>query len=97
MTSTRSPLVDGSNPFLATKHKLAHHRLMPDIADYMSTEEAAKILGLHIETVRLFLRYKKLEGLKVGRSWLVSKASVNVYQTNNSDKEKHDPGRQSTN
>jgi excisionase family DNA binding protein len=66
---------------------------MPDLADYMSTEDAAKALDLHVETIRLFLRYKKLDGLKVGRTWLVSRAAVKAYQAQVAGKEKHDPTR----
>jgi excisionase family DNA binding protein len=66
---------------------------MPDLADYITTEEAAKTLGLHVETVRLFLRYKKLAGLKVGRTWLVSIQAVKEYQEKIMGKDKHDPTR----
>ena len=68
---------------------------MPDLADYITTEEAAKALGLHIVTVRLFLRYKRLEGIKVGRTWLVSKKALEEYKAMNEGKSKHDPTRQS--
>ena len=68
---------------------------MPDLADYMTTQETADTLKLHIETVRLFLRYKKLEGIKVGRTWLVSRAAVKDYQEQTAGKEKHDPTRRS--
>ena len=66
---------------------------MPDLKDYVTTEEAAETLSLHIETIRLFLRYKKLEGLKVGRTWLVSRKSVEQYSKETADKDKHDPRR----
>jgi excisionase family DNA binding protein len=66
---------------------------MPDLADFTLTEDAAKTLSLHVETVRLFLRYKKLDGLKVGRTWLVSRAAVKAYQEQMAGKDKHDPTR----
>jgi excisionase family DNA binding protein len=66
---------------------------MPDLDDYVTTEEAAKELDLHVETVRLFLRYKKLDGMKVGRTWIVSRKSIRDYQEQTEGKEKHDPTR----
>ena len=66
---------------------------MPDLEDYVTTQEAAKELDLHIETVRMFLRYKKLNGLKIGRTWLVSRESIAEYQEQTTGKEKHDPTR----
>jgi len=73
---------------------IALKKRMPDLADYMSTEEAAKRLNLHIETIRGFLRDKTLDGLKVGRSWIVSKKSVQSYIDKTSGMNKFDPRRQ---
>ncbi len=66
---------------------------MPDLNDFMTTEESAETLDLHIETVRLFLRYKKLDGLKVGNTWLVSRKSIAAYRKSIAGKDKHDPRR----
>jgi excisionase family DNA binding protein len=66
---------------------------MPDLEDYVTTQEAADELDLHIETVRMFLRYKKLEGLKIGRTWLVARESIKAYREQTTGKEKHDPTR----
>lgn len=93
MTGTRSPLVDGSNPFLATKHKLGKTHPMPDIADYITTEEAATKLGFNVIHVRAMIRDGKLEGLKAGRSWLVSKKAIEAYLKKTSGMSKHDPRR----
>lgn len=77
-----------------THHKpIALLPKMPDLKDYRTTEEAAETLDLHVETVRLFLRYKKLEGLKVGNTWLVSRKSIEAYRKSIAGKDKHDPRR----
>ncbi len=68
--------------------------LMPDIAEFMTTQEAAKILELHVVTIRNMIRIKKLEGLKVGgKTWLVSKKSVEKYRSKTVDMSKNDPRR----
>jgi len=78
---------------ISPRARLSPRPTMPDFADYMTTEEAAELLGLHVETIRLFLRYKRFTGKKWGRTWLVSRQSVTDYQKENADKEKHDPRR----
>jgi len=66
---------------------------MPDIADYMTTQEAAKKLGFHIAHIRRMLREEDLEGLKVGQTWLVSKKSVEKYLKDTAGMDKRDPRR----
>ncbi len=66
---------------------------MPDLADYMTTEEAAKKLGFHIDHIRRMLRLGDLEGLKVGPTWLVSRASVTQYLKDTEGMDKRDPRR----
>lgn len=68
---------------------------MPDLKNYLTVEDAAKELHLHAETVREFLRYKRLEGTKIGRMWLVLKSSVASYKRQTAGKDKHDPRRAS--
>lgn len=68
--------------------------IMPDLEDYLTTDQAAVELNLHIETIRLFMRFNKLEGFKFGRTWLVSKKSVAEYKAKNEGKSKHDPTRE---
>jgi excisionase family DNA binding protein len=53
---------------------------MPDLADYMTTQEAADLLGYHVHHVRRMLREGDLEGQKVGYMWFVSKESVDIYR-----------------
>ena len=66
---------------------------MPDLKDYITAQEAAKVLGYHVISVRQMPRANKITGLKVGRTWLVSKDSLKKYQTLTAGMEKHDPRR----
>lgn len=66
---------------------------MPDLADYMTTEEAAKKLSFHIVHIRRMLREGDLEGLKVGQTWLVSRKSVEKYREATAGMDKRDPRR----
>lgn len=67
---------------------------MPDLAEFMSTEAAAKLLNLHVVTIRNMIRTNKLEGVKIsGKTWLVSKKSVEKYRNETADMSKNDPRR----
>jgi excisionase family DNA binding protein len=67
---------------------------MPDLAEFMTTEETAIKLRLHVVTVRNMIRAKKLEGLKIGgKTWLVSKKSVEDYRIETEGMSKNDPRR----
>lgn len=69
-------------------------KIMPDLAEFLSTEEAAKLLNLHVVTIRNMIRAKKLDGIKVsGKTWLVSKKSVEKYRRETVDMSKNDPRR----
>lgn len=66
---------------------------MPDIADFMTTEEAAEFMGFHQVSVRRLLREKQIEGLKWGKEWLISRKSVKDYLTRYAGYSKFDPRR----
>ena len=66
---------------------------MPDLADYMTTQEAADKLGYHVESVRRMLRDKELAGVKWGKSWFVLRKSVEEYQRQTAGMSKFDPRR----
>ncbi len=66
---------------------------MPDLAEYMTTEEAAKRLKFHPETVRRLVRDGILAGQKWGKEWLVLKTSVEDYIRQFGDN-KHNSRRQ---
>ncbi len=46
---------------------------------YLSTEEAAEILGYSRQHVRVLVRKGRLQGDRVGKNWLVSYSSVQEY------------------
>ncbi len=66
---------------------------MPDIKDYVTTEEAAKALKFHVESIRLMVRRGTLEAIKVGPTWLVSRKSIEQYKKDTGGMSKHDPRR----
>lgn len=67
---------------------------MPDLNEFMTTDEAAKALGFHVQSIRNMIRTKKLEGRKIGgKTWLVTKKSVKDYLEDTSGMSKNDPRR----
>lgn len=67
---------------------------MADLTEYMTTQEAARQLGFHIDHIRRMLREGDLEGVKIsGQSWLVLKKSVEDYKKSTSGMGKFDPRR----
>ena len=66
---------------------------MPDLTDYMTTQEAAEMLEYHIVHVRRMLREGDLKGQKVGNMWFVYQPSVKEYIEKNAGLEKFDPRR----
>lgn len=66
---------------------------MPDLKDYVTTEEVAKQLGFHVIHVRKMVRERKLDGLKAGPIWLVSRKSVADYKKRTEGMSKFDPHR----
>lgn len=66
---------------------------MPDLNDYVTTQDASKLLQFHVEHVRRMLRDGDLKGLKVGKTWLVLRESITRYQDFTKDMGKYDPKR----
>lgn len=66
---------------------------MPDLADFITTEEAAKLLQYHVEHVRRMLREGDIKGAKIGKDWLVLRTSVEEYISTYRDLNKYDPRR----
>lgn len=52
---------------------------MPDLAEFMTTQEAAKKLGFHVKSIPKMVRDNILEGERFGKVWLVSRKSVDEY------------------
>jgi excisionase family DNA binding protein len=67
---------------------------MPDLKDYMTTEEAAKALGFHVIHIRKMVREGKLKGEKLGPGWLVLRTSVAEYKKRTEGMNKFDPRRE---
>ncbi len=56
-----------------------------------SPEEAARILGKPVETIRRWLRTGELKGSKVGRSWFVPRSEIErIIQTQRGGEEEPD-------
>lgn len=43
---------------------------------YLTVEEAAEVLRVHPETVRVMLREKRLKGRKLGKDWRIPRSEV---------------------
>ena len=63
---------------------------MPDLAEYMTTQEAALKLGFHVKSIPKMVRDNILEGVRFGRAWLVSRKSVDEYLKKTKDVGKRD-------
>lgn len=66
---------------------------MPDLAEYMTTAEAAKVLGFHVKRIPTMVRNKTLDGIRFGKVWLVSRKSVKDYLKKTEGMSKNDPRR----
>jgi excisionase family DNA binding protein len=66
---------------------------MPKLNELMTTKEAADQLGFHVQTVSGMMRGKKLDGVRFGRTWLVSRKSVEEYLQKTKGMSKYDPRR----
>ena len=60
---------------------------------WLTTEEAARILGYHPESIRRLLRKGSLSGIKYGPVWFVDNNSVQEFKKHKGKLEKHDPRR----
>lgn len=54
-------------------------RYLESLPDVCNIEEAATFLGVSVSTVRDYLRTNKLRGLKLGKGWKISKASLERF------------------
>ncbi len=70
---------------------------MPDLAEFMTTKEAAKELGFHVKRIPTMVRNKTIDGIRFGRSWLVSRKSVQDYIEKTKGMSKNDPRRKTSN
>ena len=68
-------------------------RVIPDLKEFISTEEAAEKLKYHVEHVRRMMRERSLDGVKIGRTWLVKRAALDGYMKRTAKMAKHEPRR----
>lgn len=66
---------------------------MPDLNEFMTTQEAANKLGFNVRSIPYMVKSKTLDGVRFGRSWLVSKKSVQEYLSKTKGMSKYDPRR----
>jgi excisionase family DNA binding protein len=66
---------------------------MPDLNEFMTTQEAADVLGFHVKRIPTMVRNKTLEGVRFGKVWLVSRKSVKEYLNKTKGMSKNDPRR----
>jgi excisionase family DNA binding protein len=52
---------------------------IPDLNEFMTTKEAAEKLGFHVKRIPTMVRNKSIEGIRFGRTWFVSRKSVQDY------------------
>jgi excisionase family DNA binding protein len=55
-----------------------------DLSQYVTTRQAAEILGVVTDHINHLLISRKLRGIKLGYSWLVYVPSIETYQGNKS-------------
>jgi len=68
---------------------------MPDLGDYVTTDEAAQLSGYKQRWLAQLVREGKLEAVKVGRTWLIHKEKLLAYveEMKQLGPSKHDPTR----
>ena len=66
---------------------------MPDLNEFMTTDQAAKALDFTVESVRQLVYEKKLESQRFGRSILIPRRAVKEYLEKTKGMNKKDPRR----
>jgi excisionase family DNA binding protein len=68
---------------------------MPDLAEFWTTQEVSEKLELSIRAVNRLVASKRLDGIKIGRMYLITRTSVKDYQEKTKGMSKNDPRRKS--
>ena len=66
---------------------------MPDLAEFLTTKQAAEKLGFTVVSVRNLIYKKKLISRRFGRSLLIPKKAVKEYLEKTKGMSKNDPRR----
>ena len=69
------------------------NNIMPDLAEFLTTQESAKKLDFAVASVRQMVFKKKLESIRFGRSILIPKKAVEEYLVKTKGMSKNDPRR----
>lgn len=69
------------------------NQTMPETNDFYTSEQAAKVLGYTVASIRQMVFKKKLESIRVGRSILIPKKAVKEYLEKTKGMSKNDPRR----
>ena len=75
------------------KEEKSQETPMPDLAEFMTTDQAAKALDFTVESVRQLVYKKKLESQRFGRSILIPRRAVKEYLEKTKGMNKKDPRR----
>lgn len=59
----------------------------------LSPQEAAELLGLHVRTVRRYIREGRLEAVQVGNRYRIARESLEALVDGPLDAGRHDPSR----
>lgn len=66
---------------------------MPDLNEFMTTEEAAKELGFTVKSIRNMIYRDALPHRKFGRALLIPKQAIQDYKEKTKGMSKNDPRR----
>lgn len=69
------------------------NKIMPDLTEFMTTDEAATKLGFTAMSVRHLVYKKKIKGIRFGRSLLIPKKAIEEYLEKTKGMNKNDPRR----
>jgi excisionase family DNA binding protein len=66
-----------------------------NLADWITTAEASRLTGYHVVHIRRLIKDSSIEGVKMGRDWIVNKAGILEYceKMKLLGTSKHDPWR----
>jgi excisionase family DNA binding protein len=78
---------------LFTPSQITSAFIMPDLAEFMTTQDAAKKLGFTVMSVRHLVYKKKIDGIRFGRSLLIPKKAIDEYLEKTKGMSKNDPRR----
>jgi len=78
---------------LTSSKPLPQHTTMPDLAEFLTTQEAAEKLGYTVASVRQMVFKKRIESTRFGRSILIPKKAVKDFLEKTKGMSKNDPRR----